>query len=126
MVKLDNERGSICISSEVFTWLAGDAVGLPGGGTVAPDTGAVTPDEGGSVVIGSGEDTTTITPPSGQPVTPNDDGSITIELHIVVDHGVNIAALCSSIMNEVSYKVSSATDVSVRQVDVYVDSMTMD
>ena len=25
MVKLDNERGSICISSEVFTWLAGDA-----------------------------------------------------------------------------------------------------
>ena len=56
----------------------------------------------------------------------NDDGSITIELHIVVDHGVNIAALCSSIMNEVSYKVSSATDVSVRQVDVYVDSMTMD
>ena len=59
-------------------------------------------------------------------VTPNDDGSITIELHIVVDHGVNIAALCSSIMNEVSYKVSSATDVSVRQVDVYVDSMTMD
>ena len=45
---------------------------------------------------------------------------------IVVDHGVNIAALCSSIMNEVSYKVSSATDVSVRQVDVYVDSMTMD
>ena len=51
---------------------------LPGGGTIAPGTGAVTPDEGGSVVIGSGEDTTTITPPSGQPVTPNDDGSITI------------------------------------------------
>lgn len=25
MVKLDNEIGSICISSEVFTWLAGDA-----------------------------------------------------------------------------------------------------
>ena len=62
----------------------------------------------------------------GVSVMPNDDGSITIELHIVVDHGVNIAALCSSIMNEVSYKVSSATDVSVRQVDVYVDSMTMD
>ena len=25
MIKLDNERGSICISSEVITWLAGDA-----------------------------------------------------------------------------------------------------
>ena len=103
MVKLDNERGSICISSEVFTWLAGDAAtrcfGVKGMAGRAKESGLVTP---------------------------NDDGSITIELHIVVDHGVNIAALCSSIMNEVSYKVSSATDVSVRQVDVYVDSMTMD
>ena len=51
---------------------------LPGGGTVDPGTGGVTPDEGGSVVIDTGDGTTTITPPSGQPVTPNDDGSVTI------------------------------------------------
>ena len=25
MIKLDNEKGSICISSDVITWLAGDA-----------------------------------------------------------------------------------------------------
>ena len=106
MVKLDNERGSICISSEVFTWLAGDAATRCFG------------------VKGMAYRRESMT--KGVSVTPNDDGSITIELHIVVDHGVNIAALCSSIMNEVSYKVSSATDVSVRQVDVYVDSMTMD
>ena len=56
----------------------GPEMTLPDGGTIDPDTGAVTPDAGGSVVIGSGEDTTTITPPSGQPVTPNDDGSFTI------------------------------------------------
>ena len=56
----------------------GPEMTLPDGGTVDPDTGAVTPDAGGSVVIGSGEDTTTITPPSSQPVTPNDDGSVTI------------------------------------------------
>ena len=56
----------------------GPEMTLPGGGTIDPDTGAVMPDEGGSVVIGSGDDTTTITPPSGQPVTPNDDGSVTI------------------------------------------------
>ena len=37
-----------------------------------------------------------------------------------------VAASPASQVNEVSYKVSSATDVSVRQVDVYVDSMTMD
>ena len=56
----------------------GPEMTLPDGGTVDPDTGAVTPDEGGSVVIGSGEDTTTITPPNGQPVTPNDDGTVTV------------------------------------------------
>ena len=56
----------------------GPEMTLPGGGTVDPGTGAVTPDEGGSVVIGSGDDTTTITPPSGQPVTPNEDGTITV------------------------------------------------
>ena len=62
----------------------------------------------------------------GVSVTPNEDGSITIELHIVVDHGVNLAALSQSIMNEVSYKVASATDVPVRQVNVYIDSMILD
>ena len=56
----------------------GPEMTLPEGGTIDPDTGAVTPDEGGSVVIDTGDGTTTITPPSGQPVTPNDDGSITI------------------------------------------------
>ena len=56
----------------------GPEMTLPDGGTVDPDTGAVTPDAGGSVVIGSGEDTITITPPSGAPITPNGDGSFTI------------------------------------------------
>ena len=51
---------------------------LPDGGTIDPDTGAVMPDAGGSVVIGSGEDTTTITPPSGVPVIPNGDGTVTV------------------------------------------------
>ena len=74
-----NDDGSITVpgGSTVQTG-DGPEMTLPGGGTVDPGTGAVTPDEGGSVVIGSGDDTTTITPPSGQPVTPNDDGSVTI------------------------------------------------
>ena len=74
-----NEDGTITVpgGSTVQTG-DGPEMTLPGGGTIDPGTGAVTPDEGGSVVIGSGDDTTTITPPSGQPVTPNDDGSITI------------------------------------------------
>ena len=74
-----NEDGSITIpdGSTVQTG-GGPEMTLPEGGTIDPDTGAVTPDEGGSVVIDTGDGTTTITPPSGQPVTPNDDGSVTI------------------------------------------------
>ena len=74
-----NDDGSITIpgGSTVQTG-GGPEMTLPEGGTIDPDTGAITPDEGGSVVIDTGDGTTTITPPSGQPVTPNDDGSVTI------------------------------------------------
>ncbi len=74
-----NEDGTITVpgGSTVQTG-DGPEMTLPGGGTVAPDTGAITPDEGGSVVIDTGDGTTTITPPSGQPVAPNDDGSVTL------------------------------------------------
>ena len=53
----------------------------------------------------------------------NEDSSISIALHIVVDYGVNLIALANAIMNEVSYKVSSVTGVTVKSVDVYFDSM---
>ncbi len=49
-----------------------------------------------------------------------------LELHIAVDHGVNISALAHSIINEVSYKVNQATGVPVACVDVYVDTMFLD
>ncbi len=55
----------------------------------------------------------------------NDDGSISIELHIIVDHGVNITAVCRSIMSEVRYVVNQNTGVEVRTVDICIDSMTM-
>ena len=117
MVKLDNEIGSVIISGDVITWLAGDAAtrcfGVKG---MASRT-----KEGGLVQLLRRESMS-----KGVFVRANEDSSISIELHIVVDHGVNLAALCSSIMNEVSYKVSSAINVPVEKVDVFVDSMTAD
>ena len=117
MVKLDNERGSICISSDVITWLAGDAAtrcfGVKGMAGRAK--------ENGLVQLLRRESMT-----KGVSVAPNEDGSVTVTLHIVVDHGVNLAALSESIMNEVSYKISSAAGIPVRQVDVFVDSMIID
>ena len=56
----------------------------------------------------------------------NDDGSISIELHIVIDQGVNIPALGASIVSEVRYIVSKQTETKVRDVDVVIDSIMID
>jgi uncharacterized alkaline shock family protein YloU len=53
----------------------------------------------------------------------NDDESISLELHIGVDLGVNIAAVSRSIINEVSYKLKKNTGVPVKAVDVYIDTI---
>ena len=61
----------------------------------------------------------------GVKVTYNDDNTVSIELHIIVENGVNIATVCRSIMGEVKYVVSKNTGVEVRDVNVCVDSITM-
>ena len=60
----------------------------------------------------------------GVRVTFNDDDSISIDLHIIVDNGVNLMAVSRSIMSEVvRYVVTKCTGTKVRAVNVYIDSM---
>ena len=61
----------------------------------------------------------------GVSITYHEDNSISIELHIIVENGVNIPAVCRSIMSEVSYVVTKNTGVTVKAVNVCVDSMTL-
>ena len=61
----------------------------------------------------------------GVRIIPHEEGDISIELHIVVEHGVNIATVCRSIMSEVKYVVTKNTGVEVREVNVCVDSVTV-
>ena len=114
MIKLDNEKGSICISTDVITWLAGDAAtrcfGVKGMAGRAK--------ENGLVQLLRRESMT-----KGVTVLPNEDGSLTVELHIVVDHGVNLPAVAKSIVSEVSYVVEKTTETKVRTVNVFIDSM---
>ena len=60
----------------------------------------------------------------GVKVTYNDDNTVSIELHIMVDAGVNIATVCRAIMSEVKYVVTCNTGVEVRDVNVFVDSVS--
>lgn len=117
MVRIENGNGTISITSEVFTNLAGDAAtncfGVKGM--------AGRSKEGGPLQLLRRESMS-----KGVDVQFNDDGSISLELHIGVDQGVNIAAVSRSIMNEVSYKLQKATGVRVQNVDVYVDTIIGD
>lgn len=114
MVNITNEKGNISITSEVFTYLAGDAAtscfGVKGM--------AGRSKEGGPLQLLRRESMS-----KGVEVIFNSDGSISLELHIGVDHGVNISAVSRSIMNEVSYKLAKSTGVPVRRVDVYIDTI---
>ena len=58
-------------------------------------------------------------------------GGLVIDLHIAVEHGVNIAvtygvnisAIVKSIVNKVRYTVEEATGLQVAKVNVFVDDM---
>ena len=114
MVRIENANGVITITSEVFTNLAGDAATSCFGvkGMVGSSK------DGGPFQLLRRESMS-----KGVFAKFQDDGSVSLELHIAVDQGVNISALAHSIMGEVSYKVSKATGVPVSNVDVFVDTM---
>ena len=59
----------------------------------------------------------------GVRVTFHEDNTISIELHIIVDNGVNLSAVGTSIISEVRYVVTKCTGTEVRAVNVYIDSM---
>ena len=56
----------------------------------------------------------------------HEDGSISIDLHIMVGNGVNLNAVGNSIIDEVRYMVQTCTGTEVRAVNVYIDSMMID
>ena len=114
MIKIKNDIGRIRIADDVFTNLAGDAATSCFGvkGMVACES------KGGPWQLLRRESMS-----KGVVVHYNDDDSVSLELHIGVDQGVNIAAVASSIINEVSYKLTSTTGFPVRSVDVFVDTI---
>ena len=114
MVNITNDKGSISITSEVLTYLAGDAAtrcfGVKGM--------AGRSKEGGPLQLLRRESMS-----KGIEVSFNDDDSINVALHIGVDRAVNMAAVANSIMSEVSYKLTKSAGVPVRRVDVYIDTI---
>ncbi len=51
---------------------------------------------------------------------------ICIDLHIIVEYGINIGVICNSIMNNVRYSVESMTGFKVGKVCVNVEGIRVD
>ena len=56
----------------------------------------------------------------GIKVTVNDK-TVNIDIHIIIQYGVNINAICTSIINNVKYQVNHMTGLDVNEVNVYVE-----
>ena len=116
MIKLSTDHGEITISNAVFTTITGAA---------ATNCFGVKGMAYRSVSDGIVHLLQPQTMSKGVKVFYNDDNTVSIELHIIVENGVNIATVCRSIMKEVKYMVSRNTGVEVRDVNVCVDSVNM-
>lgn len=110
---LNNDKGSIEITNEVFTAVAGDAATNCFGVRGMADRSV----KDGIVRLLKRENMS-----KGVKVT-FDNETVNIDVHIIVEHGVNITAICESIINEVRYNVERVTRVKVGSVNVKVDSI---
>ena len=114
MIRQNNENGSVNISTSVYTEIAGTAAtncfGVKGMAARSVKDGVYHLHRKESVGKGVHVDF-------------HEDGSISIDLHIMVDYGVNLNAVGASIISEVRYVVMNSTGTEVRAVNVYIDSM---
>ena len=117
MVRHENEKGSVNVSTNVYT----DIVG-----TAATNCFGVKGMAARSVTDGVYHLLRRESMGKGVRVTFHEDDTISIDLHIMVGNGVNLNAVGNSIIDEVRYMVESCTGTEVRAVNVYIDSMMID
>ena len=117
MIQQNNENGIVSISTGVYTEIVGTAVsncfGVKGMAARSLKDGVYRVLRKESVG-------------KGVRIYFHEDESISIDLHIIVDNGVNLNAVGASIISEVRYVVTKCTGTEVRAVNVYVDSMMID
>ncbi len=114
MIRHDNENGSVNVSTSVYTDIAG---------TAASNCFGVKGMAARSVTDGVYHLLRKESMGKGVKVEFHEDGAISIDLHIMVDNGVNLGAVGASIISEVRYVVNKCTGTQVRAVNVYIDSM---
>jgi uncharacterized alkaline shock family protein YloU len=111
---IKNELGSIAISNEVIARMAG-LTAMECYGVVGMAAKSI---RDGLVHLLKIESLT-----KGVRVTVHEEGDMTIHLHIIVEYGTNITAIANTLIDNVKYKLESATGLTVREVNIHVESV---
>ena len=116
MIRQSNDNGSVIVSTNVYTDIAGTAAinCLSVKGMVAR-----------SVSDGVYHLLRKESMGKGVKVDFHEDDTISIDLHIMVGDGVNLNAVGKAIIDEVRYMVTNCTGTEVRAVNVYIDSISI-
>ena len=114
MIHHETENGSVNVSSNVYTEIVG---------TAATNCFGVKGMAARSVKDGVYHLLRKESVSKGVHVEFHEDNTISIDLHIIVDNGVNLNAVGASIIEQVRYVVTKCTGTEVRAVNVYIDSM---
>ena len=114
MIQHKNDKGSVTVSAAVYTDIAG---------TAATNCFGVKGMAARSLTDGVYHLLRKESVSKGVHVEFHEDNTISIDLHIIVDNGVNLNAVGASIIEQVRYVVTKCTGTEVRAVNVYIDSM---
>lgn len=115
--RIQTEYGSILVDNEVIARVAGlaaiECYGVVGMAALNVKDGIV------QLVMG---DSLT----RGVRVHIQEDGAVSLDFHIIVEYGTNIAAIGENLMSTVRYKVKEMLGVTVSNIDIFVESVRVD
>jgi len=116
MIQHKNDNGSVSVSTSVYVDIAG---------TAAANCLGVKGMAARSLTDGVYHLLRKESMAKGVRVEFHEDNTISVDLHIMVDNGVNLTAVGESIISEVRYVITKTTGTQVRNVNVHIDSMVI-
>lgn len=115
-LKADGSLGTVSVSNSVIAEIAGAVAGKCYG-----VVGMASRSKKDGIVNLLKPDTMT----KGINVTVQEDGII-VEMHIIVEYGININTTCKSIVNRVRYTLENSVGLKVNRVNVCVEGVRVD
>jgi uncharacterized alkaline shock family protein YloU len=111
---INSENGTVSLDESVVAQCAGmtalDCFGIVGMGIVSVKDGIVKMLKRDSIS-------------KGIDVEIDENGDISIELHIIVAYGVSIKAVTDNLMESIKYKVEDFTSLKVSKINVFVEDV---